>query len=206
MGMRWVRLKTVILAMFLIAYFIAAHSGSNEFLTGLFVVLMTILIFASAFLDRLLYDPSAIFIQKPWRYMRPSFGDLFRLYFCITIAVLTLPIILLRGSFTEDSALSEMGIIASGIAIYESLRLYVERVRWHGSALDVRSKFGRRVTLRWSEIRDVRIARFSTYTIFTDNSGRSVKVSKRSRGFSEFMRDAERYSPPEVRVAVREVK
>lgn len=204
--MRWVRIKTVLLAFCLSAYFAVAHSATNGFLTALFIMLMIIVIFGSAFLDRILYDPSAVFIEKPWRFMRPSIGDLFRLYLCLVVSGLTLPVIILRSSFLTEAALLEVGLITFAISLYEFLRLYVERVRWHGTILDVRSKFGRRVSLRWSEIRNVRMARFSNYTVFTDRSGRSVKVSKRLRGFSEFMRDAERYSPPEVRVAVRTVK
>jgi hypothetical protein len=204
--MRWVRIKTVLLALCMSAYFAVAHSSTNGFLTSFFITLLIIVIFGSAFLDRILYDPSAVFIEKPWRVMRPSIGDLFRLYTCLVASVLTLPIIFLRGSFLGDAALLEVGLITFSISIYEFLRLYVERVRWHGTSLDVRSKFGRRVSLQWSEIRNVRMARFSHYAIFTDRSGRGVKVSKRLRGFSEFMRDAERYCPPEVRVAVRTVK
>lgn len=204
--MRWVRIKILLLAFVLSAYFAIAHSAVNGFLTAFFIVLMIIVVFGSAFLDRILYDPSAVFIEKPWRLMRPSIGDFFRLYLCLLVAGLTLPIIFLRGSFFSEAALSEIGLIAFGISLYEFSRLYVERVRWNGTTLDVRSKFGHRVKLHWSDIREVRMARFSNYAVFVDRAGRRVKVSKRLRGFSEFMRDAERYAQPEVRVAVRKVK
>lgn len=204
--MRWVRVKMALLEICLSAYFSLAHSTTNGSVTALFMILMAVCVLGSAFLDRILYDPSAVYIQKPWRIMRPSVGDLFRFYLCLIVAGMILPLMILSGSILSDLALFEVGLFTFGISLYEFLRLYVERVRWHGTKLEVRSKLGRGVAIRWSEIRNIRMARFSNSVIFTDLSGRSVRISKRLRGFSEFMRDAERYVYSDLGFVIQAVK
>lgn len=204
--MRWVRKRSAIVAMLVLGYFFAVYFRHDGGAVLAVTVVSVVMVFGSAVLDRMTHDPSAIFIDKPWRIMRPSVGDMFRFLCCGLSIGMTLPLLVLRGGLLAEPALFEAGLIALVLFGYEWSRFNIERVRWFGSGLDVRSKFGRHVSIKWTDIVDVRADRFGDALIFRDKSGRSARIDRRFRGYSEFMRDAERYVPIGLRETIRIVK
>lgn len=204
--MRWIRKRALVFAVCVILYFFTVHARNDGFVTTIVTVTAFLLVFGSAFLDRLLFDPSAVFIKKPWRMLMPSAGDTFRLFASGGLVLCTLPLVILRGSYLYEVALFESGIFALCVYLYEFSRFYIEQVRWHGTTLSVRSKFGRRTSVDWAELNEIYPARFGSYIVFQDQSGRTAKVSRRLKGFSEFLRDAERYVPLDLKSAVQTIK
>ena len=85
--MRWIRKTWVLLATCISLYFLVVHTGPDRFEFSLVILLGFIVVFGTAFFDRMFYDPSSIFIAKPWRMMQPSAGDTFRLVFLVSILV-----------------------------------------------------------------------------------------------------------------------
>jgi hypothetical protein len=183
--MRWVRKRSAIVAMLVLVYFFAVYFQHDGRAVLAVTVMSVVMVFGSAMLDRITYDPSAIFIDKPWRTMRPSAGDFFRFICCGLSVGLTLPLLVIRGSLLAEPALFEAGLIALALFGYEWTRFNIERVRWFGSGLDVRSKIGRQVTFKWTDIVDVRADRFGDALIFRDKSGRNARIDRRLRGYSE---------------------
>lgn len=204
--MRWIRKRSLVAAAFVVSYFFLVHSGRDGVIAAVAAVAGMVVVFGSALFDRILFDPSAIYIHKPWRIMQPSAGDVFRLISFGFMTILTVPIVILRGSFVDDAALTEASVLASVLFVYELIRHQIQRVRWHGTGLEVRSKFGRQISMKWLDVRNIRRSTFGEYVVFRDNKGRLVKISARLKGFSEFMRDAERYVPRDAQSDIRALK
>lgn len=204
--MRWIRKRALLTASLLIIYFVVVHARQNGNAVIVATFASAAFVIGSAFFDRLLFDPSAIFVKKPWRMMQPSAGDLFRLTMLGAVSAMIFPLVILRGSYMSDAAIIEGGLFALALFFYELMRYQIERVRWHGKVLQVRSRFGRSVTLKWPELKRIYLSGFGEYLTFEDQSGRTARVSRRSKGFSEFMRDAERYAPAALMSDVRRLK
>jgi len=204
--MRWIRKKSALIAVLILMYFFVVYIRHDGFavLAANFVVI--VMVFGSALADRLTDDPSAIFIEKPWRVMRPSAGDTFRLFGLGGIVLMTLPILILKGGYRLDSAILEGGLIALVLFGYEWTRFAIQRVRWFGSGIDVRSKFGRHVSMRWSDVKDIHRDILNESIVFRDRAGNRAKIDRRLRGYPEFIRDAERYVSPELRPVIRQLK
>jgi hypothetical protein len=203
--MRWIRKRSLIAAGIIILYFLF-HSGREGSLAAFALVLSMLIVFGSAFFDRLMFDPSAIYIEKPWRLMRPSAGDVFRLFCFGFLTTIVIPLAFIRGSVLYDAAVAEAAILSLVFFLYELSRHQLERVRWHGSNLDIRSKFGFHVVMRWSDIISIQKSIFGEYLIIRDKNGQTAKINSRLNGFSEFLRDAERYVPNVIQADIRALK
>ena len=204
--MRWIRRRALIAAAFILPYYFISYSTRDGFAVSVAFIACALIIFGCAFIDRLFFDPSAIFINKPWRMMQPSSGDVFRIVVLGVIVGVTLPIVILRSSYRTDAAIFEGGLISLFLFLYEVSRHRVERVRWHGSSLDVRSKFGKQVAMRWMDVTSVKRGWFGDYLVFRDKMGQKARISRNLKGYSEFIRDAERYVSPALQNAVKKAK
>lgn len=204
--MRWVRKKASILAILLVVYFVTAYAQKNPVLGALVALIGSLIVFGSALLDRIFDDPSAVFIVKPWRVLQSSAGDRFRYVMFGILTCITVPMLFLQADIRPNMVALEAAIFCLGLFLYEFARHNIARLRWHKYALNSRTKLGRSVSIKWSEIVSVHKTRFGHKVVFEDNRGRKVEVSRRLRGFSEFMRDAERYVPAELQASVRASK
>ena len=200
--MRWVRKKSSILVLILVAYFITAYGHRNPFLGALVAMIGVLIVFGSAFIDRIFDDPSAVFIAKPWRVLQSSAGDRFRYVVFGILTCSTVPLLFFQPDVLSNIFVLEIAILSVGLFLYEFARHNIARLRWHRYTLNARTKLGRSVSVKWSEVVSVEKAHFGNAVIFRDHRGRKVEVSPRLRGFSEFMRDAERYVPVELQSAV----
>lgn len=204
--MRWVRKKASILAILLVVYFVTVYAQKNPVLAALVAIIGSLIVFGSALLDRIFDDPSAVFIVKPWRVLQSSAGDRFRYVMFGILTCVTVPIVFLQANIPNNMVALEAAIFCSGLFLYEFARHNVSRLRWHRYTLNARTKLGRSVSVKWSEVVLVYKTRFTNKVVFEDHKGRKVQVSTRLRGFSEFMRDAERYVPAALQGAVRAAK
>lgn len=204
--MRWIRKRWALVAACIAAYFFAAHAGPNRVEFTFVLFLIVVILCGSAFVDRLSFDPSAIFIDKPWRILRPSAGDTFRL-FALGIALAFLVLQMASDGFRwANSIVFEGAIVVLMLFIIELLKYSVSQVRWHGSAVSIRSRLGSSRTIRWNELVSVRRDRLGDNLEFRDISGNKFKINRYLRGYSEFVRDAERYCSPNVKMALKVAK
>lgn len=204
--MAWIRKRSAVFALVILAYFYILYFRRDNFTVLTATIVFAVATFGGAIADRMSFDPSAIYIDKPWRYMRPSAGDGFRLFIFSIVTVFTLPLGLASVLSSKDYNLIECGLISAACLANEAARYYIGRVRWHGTTIEVRTKFAQRVSIRWTDIRSVERQDFGDYIVFRDNSRQIVRIDRRSRGYSEFMRDAERYVPAPLQMQIRAMK
>lgn len=165
-----------------------------------------LLIFGSAFFDRLTFDPSAIFFSKPWRATRPSAGDTYRFVFLSLVLACLVVVALIPLGTAITPAIYEAAAIVFVLVMIDGLKYRVAQVRWHGVMVDIRSRLGRHSSVRWTEFVSVKRDWFGDYLEFRTIDGKKFRVCRYLRGYSEFVRDAERYCSPTVQSALRAVK
>lgn len=204
--MRWIRKKWALFAACIAAYFFAYHTGPNRFDFALVVLLGFILVFGSAILDRIFFDPSAIHMLKPWRVLQPSAGDTFRLVFLAMILVSLVAFCGIEGLLKRNSSAIDGLLIVLFLFVWDGSRYSKARVRWHGTMVDIDSRITGHHVARWNEISSVKRDFFGDYLVFRTHKGQKLKVSRHLRGYSEFIRDAERYCHLDVQQALKVVK
>lgn len=204
--MRWIRKRWAIVAAFIVIYFILVHADINRIDVLVVLPASVAIVLGSAFADRLSFDPSAIFVAKPWRVLQPSAGDTFRLTTLGLVTGALFAIFLMAGNFSGNIAAIEGGFIFLFLLIIEILKYQVAQVRWHGTLIDIRSRFGWHHSVKWTELVSVRRDTLGDCIEFRDRKGRKFKINRYLRGYSEFVRDAERYCIPDVKAALRAVK